>query len=284
MTISKTKVLVVLSGGQDSTTCLFWAKAYFNEVHAVTFDYGQRHAREIQAARDVAKLAGVASHEVVGVGPILSSTSPLTSDNELELYTDHDSMAAIIGDRVEKTFVPMRNALFLTLAANRAVCLGITNLVTGVCQADNANYPDCREDFIQAQEAAINEALGCNNFAIYAPLMNLTKAQSIELALSLSGKVEPAGATAVFSSEAYLALGFSHTAYDGQYPPVGKDHASVLRAFGFEQAGVPDPLVIRAVREGLMAFPGSANYADSQANTILANKLLRLKEVHHVGQ
>ena len=147
-----TKALVVLSGGQDSTTCLMWAKMQFDEVHAVTYDYGQRHFREIQAAKDVAKLAGVKSHKIVTVGPILEGRSPLTNEEaHLELYADFKQMDQIIGDRVETTFVPMRNALFLTLAANHASCNGITNLITGVCQADNANYPDCRQSFLEAQ-------------------------------------------------------------------------------------------------------------------------------------
>jgi 7-cyano-7-deazaguanine synthase len=242
-----TKALVVLSGGQDSTTCLFLARGRFDEVHAVTFDYCQRHARELEAAVIVADMARVASHEMVRVGPILAGRSPLTDPAEqLEQYDDHDSMAAIIGDRVELTFVPMRNALFLTLAANRAICRDVTDVVTGVCEADNANYPDCRASFIRAQERAVNEALGIDTFRIHAPLMGLSKADSVRLAVDTPG--------------AYPALAYSHTAYDGQYPPVGRDHATVLRAHGFEQAGVPDPLVARAVLEGLMPAPPTANY------------------------
>ena len=249
--------LVVLSGGQDSTTCLFWARRYFDQVHAITFDYNQRHAREIEAAKTVAAMAGVVSHEVVTLGPILNGTSPLTDPTQgLELYQDHDAMAGIIGDRVEKTFVPMRNALFLTIAANRAVCLGLEHLVTGVCQADNANYPDCRESFIEAQQVTIREALGetGGQFSIHTPLMNMSKAESIRFAGDLDG---------------YLALAYTHTAYDGQYPPVGKDHASVLRAYGFEQAGVPDPLVIRAVAAGLMPMPSTSNYANQEQNELV---------------
>lgn len=277
----KPACLVVLSGGQDSTTCLFWAKKYFGEVHAVTFDYGQRHAREIQAARDVAKIAGVSSHEVVVLGAILNGTSPLTNKSEsLELYADHDSMAAIIGDRVEKTFVPMRNALFLTIAANRAVCMGVDHIVTGVCQADNANYPDCRASFIGAQEAAINEALGKDGVCIHAPLMDLDKAASIALADSLG---MPPGPSMDDMSTAFLALAFSHTAYDGQYPPIGKDHATILRAHGFEQAGVPDPLVLRACREGLMPVPPTANYGHPEFNARVTEAIVALQSKYHVG-
>lgn len=244
-----TRALVVLSGGQDSTTCLFWARETFDEVHALTFDYNQRHAREIFAARTVAEMAGVASHEVLSLGPILKGKSPLTDpDAQLETYTDYQTMDKVIGDRVELTFVPMRNALFLTLAANRAVVAGIDNLVTGVCQQDNANYPDCRDIFIRGQEHTINLALGLQNaFRIHTPLMFLTKAETVKLAGKLAGCME--------------ALAWSHTAYDGAYPPTGHDHASILRAQGFLEAGVADPLVVRAWREGLMELPDTPNYA-----------------------
>ncbi len=266
-----TKALVVLSGGQDSTTCLRWAVKYFDEVHAITFNYNQRHAREITAARNVAKLLGVVSHEVLDVGPILNGTSPLidhSGQHSLEQYENFETMDKIIGDRVEHTFVPMRNALFLTLAANRAVCLGIDAIVTGVCQADNANYPDCRNEFIAAQEQAINTALGSTNIAIMTPLMDLTKDASIKLMRELGG---------------YELLAFTHTSYDGQYPPVGKDHATVLRAHGFEVAGVPDPLVVRAWHEGLMALPETANYADSEQVTSLALAIADIKFAYRVA-
>src|SRR4029077_19568375 len=134
------------------------------------FDYNQRHSLELEAARKVGILADVASHEFVTLGPVLRGRSPLIDTSEkLETYTDYDSMDKIIGDRVELTFVPMRNALFLTLAANRAVINDCNYLVTGVCQQDNANYPDCRLDFIRAQESAINEALGEHIIKIETP-------------------------------------------------------------------------------------------------------------------
>lgn len=241
------KALVVLSGGQDSTTCLFWAQQQFDTVHAVTFDYNQRHRREIEAAQAIAKMADVASHEIVELGPVLKGRSPLTNPTEqLEQYRSHAEMEKIIGDRVELTFVPMRNALFLTLAANRAVCLDTYDLVTGVCEADNANYPDCRLSFIEAQARTVRLALGVDRFDIHTPLIALTKAESIKLAQTLPGCME--------------AMAYSHTAYDGAYPPAGRDHATVLRAHGFEEAGVPDPLVVRAWREGLMELPVTANY------------------------
>lgn len=242
-----TSAMVILSGGQDSTTCLFWARQQFDEVHAITFDYGQKHRIELDAACKVASLAGVASHEIVEVPGILGGRSPLTNPNEkLETYQTFEEMDRIIGDRVELTFVPMRNALFLTVAANRAVIRDVFDLVTGVCQQDNANYPDCRQAFIDAQAATINTALGIDRFRIHTPLMNLTKAESVRLAREIPG--------------AYDALAYSHTAYSGEYPPVTRDHASVLRAQGFLEAGEPDPLVVRAWKEGLMGLPETSNY------------------------
>ena len=246
-----TKCLVVLSGGQDSTTALFWANQNFEEVHAITFDYGQKHYIEIESAKIVAEMAHVASHEVVSVPGILGGRSPLTNPNEkLEKYKDITEMDAIIKDRVELTFVPMRNALFLTLAANRAVCKDIYHLVTGVCQADLANYPDCRQSFIWDAEQYIASALGLDRvgmrFTIHTPLMNLSKAATCHLAYR--------------NPRCWEALAFTHTSYDGTYPPTDNNHANVLRAHGFEQAGLPDPLVIRAWKEGLMNLPETANY------------------------
>lgn len=236
--------MVVLSGGQDSTTCLYWAKQKFQEVNAVTFDYGQKHNVEVMCAREIAIKANV-PHEIVNVPRILKSRSPLTDPNvQLETYTDYQSMDKIIGERVELTFVPMRNAFFLTLAANRALYYDIYNLVTGVCQMDNANYPDCRNEFIRSQEETICRALGLEKqmeanfapFAIHTPLINLTKAETVKLARSLPG--------------CWDALAYSHTCYAGKIPPcilTEKEacHACTLRQHGFEEAGELDPLLER---------------------------------------
>lgn len=249
--------LVILSGGQDSTTCLGVALQKYQSVSAITFDYGQSHSIELDAARAVIDhfertLDCQIFHGTIKIPDILKSASPLTNGGkDLEQYESHEQMEGVIGNRVEKTFVPMRNMLFLTIAANHAVALGAKHLVTGVCEQDNANYPDCREMFIAATVAAINESLGLSDsegLHIYTPLINKTKAQSIMMAIE--------------TPYTYSALAYSHTAYDGKYPPTGKDHASVLRAYGFEQAGVPDPLVCRAVMEGLMEFPDTLNYKD----------------------
>ncbi len=250
------KALVVLSGGQDSTTCLFWAKQRFDVVHCITFNYGQRHQIELDAADTVASLADVlpTHHRFVTVGNILESTSPLVDQKaKLEKYKDAQSLPG----GLEKTFVPGRNMLFAVLAANHAYALGITDIVMGVCEEDYGGYPDCRETFIIAVEKAIRAGFGYDDsdpftaFEIHTPLMHMTKAESVEFAHSMP--------------KCWEALAFTHTAYDGKYPPIGKDHASLLRAKGFEEAGLPDPLVLRAVYEELMKVPKTANYDETRA-------------------
>lgn len=246
---TKKRAVIVLSGGQDSTTCAYVAKHAGYELHAVTFDYGQRHRREIEAACTVAGFLGCATHEIVTLGSILKGTSPLVSDAKLEQYADHQSLPG----GLEKTFVPMRNQLFLTLAANRAYVLGCNVLFTGVCQEDFGGYPDCRQAFIDLFAETSTEGTFDGSdpsvpfgLRIETPLMNLTKADSVRLALRIPG--------------CYAALAYTHTSYDGAYPPTGHDHATLLRAKGFEECGVPDPLVLRAHYEGLMELPKAINY------------------------
>ena len=226
------KAMVVLSGGQDSTICLHWALINYKEVETISFNYGQKHSLELKSAIKISNLNNV-THTVINVPDILKSRSPLTNKNEqLEEYKNYEEMDKIIGDRVELTFVPMRNAFFLTLATNIALSKDIKTLVTGVCQQDNANYPDCRDSFIRSQELTINYALGISDFNIVTPLMFMSKKESIMLAMKMNKCME--------------SLAYSHTCYAGQFPPCGKCHACVLRAQGFKEAGVKDPLIERA--------------------------------------
>ena len=263
----KTKALVVLSGGQDSTTCLAWARNRFDEVHALTIDYGQRHAVEIASAKMIGILGQLDSHEVLTLpAGILEGTSPLTDPNQqVPQYSSQDE----VPDGVAKTFVPLRNQFFLTLAANRAFVLGCTHLVTGVCQTDYSGYPDCRQEFVDSLAETINKGTFTGEdwllgeLTIHTPLMNLTKAESVDLAIA---------------EGAYGMLAYSHTAYDGSYPPAGTDVASLLRAKGFEEADIPDPLILRAWINGLTDLPETKNYSKVSVDKALSELTAELGE------
>ena len=228
--------LVVLSGGQDSTTCLFWALRRFERVKTVTFDYGQRHRVELDAAAKIAELVGVPNIQINA--PVLQGTSPLV-DHSRDVGTYAD--AASLPGGLEDTFVPGRNILFLTIAGNVAYCHGLGNLVTGVAQEDFGGYPDCRQSFIDAMQLALREGLGAGDgdprgeITIHTPLMNMTKRETVDLAARLPGCLD--------------AMAYSHTCFQGQVPPCGQCHACLLRAKGFEAAGVTDPLLARLGRE-----------------------------------
>ena len=263
----KTKALVVLSGGQDSTTCLAWARNRFDEVHALTINYGQRHAIEIAGAKMIGILGQLDSHEILTLpAGILEGTSPLTDPNQpVPQYTSQDE----VPDGVAKTFVPLRNQFFLTLAANRAFVLGCTHLVTGVCQTDYSGYPDCRQEFVDSLAETINKGTFTGEdwllgeLTIHTPLMNLTKAESVDLAID---------------EGAYGMLAYSHTAYDGSYPPAGTDAASLLRAKGFEEADIPDPLILRAWINGLTDLPETKNYSKVSVDKALSDLIAELGE------
>lgn len=256
------KALIVLSGGQDSTTCLHQALKDFGKgnVFAIAFDYGQKHSVELTCAAFIARMAGV-ELEIISVRGILVSMSPLTNPFVgLDRYESFGKMEAEVGDKVEKTFVPMRNSLFLTIAANRALSIGCTTVVTGVCGQDNANYPDCTEEFVKQIETSINQSLGFIRYegsrrlvderyiTISAPLMFMSKADTVQLAVDLG-------------PQCLKALAYSHTSYDGKYPPTDPNHSNLLRAQGFLEADTPDPLVVRAACEGLMYLPDTDNYS-----------------------
>jgi 7-cyano-7-deazaguanine synthase len=235
--------VVVLSGGQDSTTCLAQAIMQYGRenIRAVTFNYGQRHLIEIEAAERIADLAGlnlIVQHEVIRLSSYtLKGTSPLlaSSNERVESYKD----AASLPGGLEKTFVPMRNQLFLTLAINRAVLFGLekghdVDVITGVSQEDYGGYPDCRLRFIsalaRASELALDEP-SLPNIHIETPLMFLDKAATVRLSESIPMARE--------------LLAYSHTCYNGVVPPCGHCHACLLRARGYQIAGFTDPLIER---------------------------------------
>lgn len=172
--IDHTRALVVFSGGQDSTTCLFWAKRHFREVAALTFTYGQKHAAEVEAARAIAEKAGVAweAMDVPLVGQL--GRNALTDSS---LLMDEEKPAAT----PPNTFVPGRNLFFLAIAAVHARERGIRHIVTGVSETDYSGYPDCRDAFIKSLNVTLNLAMD-EQFVLHTPLMWLDKAQTWALA------------------------------------------------------------------------------------------------------
>lgn len=167
------KAVVVFSGGQDSTTCLFWAMEQFDEVIAVTFDYGQRHKLEIQCAKEIAAELGV-EHHILDMA-LLNQLAPNALTRE-----DIPVQAGEEGT-MPNTFVEGRNMLFLTFAGVLAKVKGARHIVTGVCETDFSGYPDCRDVFIKSLNVTMNLAMAYD-FVIHTPLMWLDKAQTWALA------------------------------------------------------------------------------------------------------
>ena len=168
------KALVVFSGGQDSTTCLFWAKKHFKEVYAITFLYGQKHRLEVEIAQKIAEKAGVPImvREVNFIGEI--STGCSLTDSSIVMDQEKPDTG------LPNTFVPGRNLFFLSIAAVHARELGAKNIITGVSQTDFSGYPDCRDSFIRSLNVTINLAMD-EQFIIHTPLMWLSKADTWRL-------------------------------------------------------------------------------------------------------
>lgn len=169
------KAVIIFSGGQDSTTCLFWALKNFDEVEAITFDYGQKHSVEIEQSKIICLEQKVKQTiiDISFLGTIVESA--LTSNGDVNVINEKGLPAS---------FVPNRNQLFITLAHSYAQKIGAKNLVTGVCQTDYSGYPDCRLKFIHAIEMASNEGSD-SDIEIHTPLMYLDKEQTFRLAYDL---------------------------------------------------------------------------------------------------
>lgn len=174
------KAVVVFSGGQDSTTCLFWALEQFEEVIAVTFSYGQRHDEEIEVAKRIAEDINV-EHHVLDMG-LLSQLAPnaLTRD-DIEVEAGEDG-------ELPSTFVEGRNLLFFSFATILASQKKAKHIVTGVCETDYSGYPDCRDVFVKSLNVSLNLAIG-KEFVLHTPLMWLDKKETWELADRL-GRLE----------------------------------------------------------------------------------------------
>lgn len=215
--------LVVLSGGQDSTTCLYWAIDRFGRgrVETLTFDYGQRHRIELESAAKVAKFAGV-PNTCLPIDTFAALGGDALTDDSVDVPEGNETEAGL-----PATFVPGRNLIFLTFAAAWAWRRGIRHLVTGVAQTDYSGYPDCRAATIDALQETLRLGME-SEVVIHSPLMALSKRETVELIDKLGG---------------LPALALTHTCYNGERPPCGHCASCVLRAKGFAEAGIPDPLL-----------------------------------------
>lgn len=219
---------MLLSGGLDSYTAAAIAKADGFSLCALTIQYGQRHAREIESARAVAKALGVEKHLELAIDLRAIGGSSLTSDTPVP--RDRDVSASDI----PSTYVPARNTIFLSLALGWAEVLGASNIVMGVNALDYSGYPDCRPEFVRAFEQVANLATRAGvegaQFRVHTPLIAMSKAEIIHRGFALG-----------------LDYGLTHSCYapsaDGR--PCGRCDSCALRAKGFAEAGVSDALLVR---------------------------------------
>lgn len=220
------RAVVLLSGGLDSYTAAAAVQADGFELYALTVAYGQRHAVEIRAARAVAAALRVAEHREVPLDLAAFGGSALVGDGTVPKDRPLDNGA------IPATYVPARNTVFLALALAWAEAIGASDLVIGVNALDYSGYPDCRPEFIDAFERLANLATRAGveggRFKIHTPLISLSKAEIIRLGMTLS-----------------LDYALTHSCYDpgSSGAPCGRCDSCRLRARGFEEAGISDPLI-----------------------------------------
>jgi 7-cyano-7-deazaguanine synthase len=220
------KAVILLSGGLDSTTCLAIAKEQEYDLYALTVNYGQRHAFELEAAKKVAQIIDVKKHSIVNIDLAQFGGSALTDDIDVPKDRDESDMTDI-----PVTYVPARNTVFLSMALAWAETLGTTDIFIGVNALDYSGYPDCRPEFIESFERTANLAtkagVGGKQFKIHTPLIHLTKAEIIRKGIELG-----------------VDYGMTTSCYDPQEngDPCGRCDACTLRLKGFKEDGLEDPL------------------------------------------
>ncbi len=227
----KSRAVVLLSGGLDSSTVMAIARSEGFEVNALSFAYGQRHAWELEAAKRIAESGGAARHRVVAFDLRAFGGSALTSDIDVPKGREVDEMTR----GIPITYVPARNTIFLSFALAWAEVLGANDIFIGVNALDYSGYPDCRPEFIHAYERMANLATktgveGRQKLKIHAPLLQMTKAEIIRRGLELG-----------------VDYGLTSSCYDPapDGAPCGECDSCILRRKGFRENGIDDPLVYR---------------------------------------
>jgi 7-cyano-7-deazaguanine synthase len=215
------KALVLLSGGQDSASCLLWAINTFEKIECISFDYNQIHNRELDSGRKICEYLNI-SRKVIDVSFIKNISISSLLNKDLDVCNKH-----ILNSTLPSSFLPGRNLLFLTIAAMYAYTTQTNNLIGGMCQIDYSGYPDCRDEVISCLEEVLNIGMEFK-LNIHTPLMYLTKAESINLIIKLPNALK--------------VLSMTHTCYKGTEIPCGECPACILRANGFKEAGIEDPI------------------------------------------
>jgi len=224
---SRKKAVVLISGGLDSATIMAIARSEGYELHGISFDYGQRHHFELQAAEKVCAANNVASHVVFPVDTAIFRGSALTNDIDVPHNRSDDEMSGSI----PVTYVPARNTIFLSIALGLAESLGAHDLFIGVNAVDYSGYPDCRPEFVAAFEAMANLATKAGvegqKIKVHAPLITMTKAQIIQRGVELG-----------------VDYSLTHSCYDPSPDGIscGECDSCLLRLKGFADAGAVDPI------------------------------------------
>lgn len=220
------KAVVLLSGGLDSATTAAIAKSEGYELYAISFDYGQRHFRELDSARAVAKSLEAAGHLIVEFDLRSMGGSALTSDIDVPM----DRLNEEMGKGIPVTYVPARNTIFLSFALGYAETIGAFDIFIGVSQVDYSGYPDCRREFVESFERTANLATKAGveragTFRIHAPLIDLSKSQTVSRGFELG-----------------LDYSLTWSCYMGGEKACGRCDSCKLRLAGFAEAGANDPL------------------------------------------
>jgi 7-cyano-7-deazaguanine synthase len=217
------KAVVLLSGGLDSATTLYYAKAKGYQVHALLFDYGQRHKKELQCAVKIAK-AAKCPHQIVKIGLPWKGSALLDKKMKVPYHRRLDAKD------IPPTYVPARNIIFLSFAASFAEALGARKIFIGANAVDYSGYPDCRPDFFAAYAKVLEKGLKTgvqgHKISVETPLVRMTKAQIIRLGLKLK-----------------VPYGLTWSCYSGLRRLCGQCDSCRLRAKGFAEANMKDPLL-----------------------------------------
>ncbi len=220
------KAIVLISGGLDSATTAAFARKDGYDIHALSFDYGQRHRKELESAAQVAKSMGSVEHKIVSFDMRLFGSSALTDDIDVPVSRDSSEMSSSI----PVTYVPARNTIFLSFALAYAETVEASDIFIGVSQVDYSGYPDCREEFIRSFESTANLATKAgvedqSRYTIHTPLITLSKAETIALGTKLG-----------------VDYALTWSCYKGLEKACGKCDSCLLRLAGFEKAGLADPI------------------------------------------